>query len=178
MPGEEELRALPTTPDRAASLADSRRHRTARRLGLALLVAVLLLGAANLLGVRPASVTASGGGFELTVTYAAVSRPGLSTPWAVRVRRPGGFDGPVTIATTGEYFHLFDENGLDPDPDAATATPDLLVWEFDPPDGEVLTVDFDARLEPASHLGRSAETSILVDGAPVVSVAYRTVVMP
>lgn len=178
MPSEEGLRAMPTTPDRAASLADSRRHRMARRVGLSLLVAVLLLGAANLLGVRPASVSASGGGFGLTVTYAAVSRPGLSTPWAVEVRRPGGFDGPVTIATTGEYFHLFDENGLDPDPDAATATPDLLVWEFQPPDGDVLEVTFDARLEPASHLGRSAETSILVNGAPVVSVRYTTVVMP
>ena len=174
----EELRPVPTAPDQAATLGDSRRHRTARRGGLILLVGFLLLGAANLLGVRSSSVTASGGGFELTVTYAAVSRPGLSTPWAVRVRRPGGFDGPVTIATTDQYFNLFDENGLDPDPDAATATPGLLIWEFEPPAGEELTVSFDARLEPASHLGRSAETSILVDGAPVVSVRYTTVVMP
>jgi hypothetical protein len=90
----------------------------------------------------------------------------------------GGFNGPVTIATTGDYFDLFDENGLDPDPEAATTNGDLLIWEFGPPHGDVLTVTFDARLEPASHLRRSAETSVLVDRDAVVSVRYSTVVMP
>jgi hypothetical protein len=42
----------------------------------------------------------------------------------------GGFNGPVTIATTGDYFDLFVENGLDPDPEAATTSGDLLIWEF------------------------------------------------
>jgi len=110
-------------------------------------------------------VTASGGGSELSVTYAAISRPDLSTPWTVRVRRAGGFDGPVIIGTTGRYFDLFDKNALDPDPDAATTSEDLIVWEFAPPDGEELTVTLDARLEPASHWRRSATTSVLVDGS-------------
>ena len=177
MPAEK-MQPLWTRPDEAAGLADSRRHRATRRAGFVLLVVVLILGAANVFGPRAVAVTSSGGGFELTVTYASVSRPGLSTPWTVEVRRPGGFDGPVTIATTGHYFELFDENGLDPDPEAATTDGDLLIWEFGPPRGDVLTVTFDARLEPASHLRRSAETSVLVDREAVVSVRYSTVVMP
>jgi hypothetical protein len=177
MPAEK-MRPLPTTPDEAAGLVDSRRHRATRRAGFILLVVVLILGATNVLGPQVASVTASGDGFELTVTYASVSRPGLSTPWTLEVRRPGGFDSPIMIATTGDYFDLFDENGLDPDPEAATTDGNLLVWEFAPPHGDVLTVTFDARIEPASHLRRSAETSVLVDREAVVSVRYSTVTMP
>jgi len=173
-----EMQPLLTRPDEAAGLADSRRHRATRRAGFVLLVVVLVLGATNVFGPRAVTTTAAGGGFELSVTYASVSRPGLSTPWTLEVRRPGGFNGPVTIATTGDYFDLFDENGLDPDPEAATTDGDLLIWEFGPPHGDVLTVTFDARLEPASHLRRSAETSVVVDREAVVSVRYSTVVMP
>lgn len=173
-----EMQPLWTRPDEAVGLADSRRHRATRRVGFVLLAVVLILGATNVLGPRAVTTTAAGGGFELTVTYASVSRPGLSTPWTLEVRRPGGFDGPVTIATTGDYFALFDENGLDPDPEAATTDGDLRIWEFGPPLGDVLTVTFDARLEPASHLRRSAETSVLVDREAVVSVRYSTLVMP
>lgn len=169
---------LPTHPSDTPSLTDQRRHRWERRIGLALIGVVLVLGALNLLGVRVSTVSASGRGFDLTVTYPAVSRPGLATPWTVRVHRDGGFQGPVSVATTAGYFGLFDENDLEPDPDASTATLQRVVWEFAPPAGEDLVVRLDARLEPAFHLGREAETSILVDGRPVVSVRYRTVVMP
>jgi hypothetical protein len=172
------LKPLPTVPEDAAGPSEQRKHRIERRVGLAVVFAVLALGAANLLGVRAATASASGGGFELSVTYASVSRPGLATPWTVRVRSPGGFDGPVVLATTSRYLALFDENGLDPDPSEATSTRDTTVWEFATPPGEELTVTFDGRLEPAFHTGRSGETSILVDGEPAVSVSYRTVVMP
>ena len=173
-----DLKPLLTVPEDAAGPSEQRRHRIERRVGLGVVFVVLALGAANLLGVREATATASGGGFELSVTYASVSRPGLSTPWTVRVRSPGGFEGPVVLATTPDYFELFDENGLDPDPRESTSTEEATVWEFAPPRGEILVVSFDARLEPAFHTGRSATTSVLVDGEPVVSVSYRTVVMP
>jgi hypothetical protein len=152
--------------------------RTTRRVGICLIALFLGLGAINVFGVRSDKVSASGGGFDLTVTYAAMSRPGLATPWEVEVRHRGGFDGPITIATTGDYMEMFDENGLDPDPSSSTATEDLIIWEFEPPDGETLTVSFDARLEPAVQRGRSGETSVLVGGRSVVRVGYTTRVMP
>lgn len=172
-------RELPrTAPASPADLDEQRRHRLQRRLGLTVLFAVLVAGAANLLGVREATVSASGGGFDLSVTYASVSRPGLATPWTARVHRAGGFDAPVVLATTSRYLALLDENGLDPEPRRATTDGGMTIWEFDPPPGDELTVTFDARLEPAFHLGRSGQTSILVGDGPVVSVSYRTVVMP
>ena len=87
---------------------------------LALVVVVALVG---LLGVKSATTsTRMADGTEVEVEYGRITRPGLATPWAITVNRPGGFDGPITVRSTSSYFDLFDENGLDPDPAAATQT--------------------------------------------------------
>jgi hypothetical protein len=146
---------------------------------MVLLSGFLLLGLLGVYGVRTRSVHAAGGGYELTVRYGAVTRAGLATVWDVEVRKPGGFDDPVTLASTASYFALFDENGLDPDPATATTQGDLLVWEFEPPPtGDTLMISFDARIEPAVQWGKEGETSVLVDGEAVVTVRYRTWVIP
>lgn len=158
----------------------SRLHgaRALRRVALVVFFLVLVAGLAGVFGVRTRSVTASGGGYELKVTYASVTRPGLATPWAVEVRRPEGFDGPVTIAASADYLEMFDENGLDPDPAKSTADPEFVEWEFDPPRGDTLAISFDARLEPAQQWGRSGTVKILVGGVAVTEASFRTWVMP
>jgi hypothetical protein len=168
---------IPTAPEET-SLARSVRARLLRRLLMTLLAVFLFLGATGFLGVRTATVTAQGGGYELTVTYGAVTRAGLATPFALEIRRPGGFDGPVTVAVSSDYFGLWDENGLDPEPSSATSTAEDIVWEFDPPPGEVLAVSFDGRIEPGVQWGRAGQTSVLVDGQPVVTARYHTRVLP
>ncbi len=145
---------------------------------MVVLFAVVALGLSGLLGVRSRMTTVAGGGYELTVTYAQVSRPGLATPWSLEIHHAGGFDGPVTVSTKSSYLDLFDENGFDPDPSTTTATPDAVIWEFDPPEGDTLGVSFDARIEPGAQWGRTGETSVLVDGKPVVTATYKTWVMP
>ena len=168
---------VPTAPD-GPDLLRSRRARTVRRLFLALLAAVLVFGLAGGLGVRSRMTTARGGGYELTVTYGQVTRPGLATPWSLEIHRPGGFDGPVTVSTNTKYLDLFDENGFDPQPSKSTATPDVVVWEFEPPDGDTLGVSLDARIEPGAQWGRMGETSVLVAGEPVATAKYKTWVLP
>lgn len=172
-----ELQAMPTSPE-PVGLGELKRARAGRRLGLAALSGVLLLAAANLLGLRIDTAAASGGGYELRVTYGAVSRPGLATPWSVVVRHQGGFDGPITIATTRRYLLLFDENAIHPEPSKTTGTPDRLIWEFDPPPGDVLQISRDGRLEPTEHLSQTGTTAVLVGGVPVVAVSYTTRVVP
>jgi hypothetical protein len=173
----DDLKPMPTTPD-AIPLDRLRRARAGRRVLVAALMGVLVLAVANLLGMRTESVTATGGGYRLSVTYGSVSRPGLATPWGVEVHRPGGFDGPITIATTRRYLMLFDHNVFYPDPAGVTATRDRLIFEFDPPPGEVFRVTMDGRIEPTEHVGQSSETSVLVDGLAVVTVSYTTRVVP
>lgn len=173
----DDVDVVPTAPGES-NLATSRRARTLRRVFMTLLFGVLALGLAGWLGVRSATATASGGGYELTVTYGQVSRPGLATPWSLEIRHPGGFDGPVTVSTSTGYLDMFDENGFDPQPSKSTATPDTVVWEFDPPEGDTLGVSFDGRIEPGAQWGRSGESSVLVDGKPVVTAKYKTWVLP
>ena len=121
---------VPTAPEEPNLLA-SRRARFFRRLFMVLLFGVLAIGLSGWLGVRSATATASGGGYELTVTYGKVSRPGLATPWSLEIHHPGGFDGPVAVSTSTKYLDLFDENGFDPQPSKATATSDAKIWEFE-----------------------------------------------
>lgn len=168
---------LPTAPE-ASDLLRARRARTARRAFMLLLVVFLAAGLSGQLGVQSRSTTVEGGDYTLTVTYAQVSRPGLATPWSFEIHRPGGFEGPITVSTRTSYLDMFDENGFDPEPSKATATPEAVIWEFEPPDGDTLSVTFDARIEPAAQWGRSGETSVLEDGKPVVTAKYKTWVMP
>ena len=168
---------VPTAPEEP-NLLISRRARIIRRLFMVLLAGILAIGLSGWLGVRSATASASGGGYELTVTYGKVSRPGLATPWSLEIHHQGGFDGPVTVSTNTKYLDLFDENGFDPEPSKTTATPDEVFWEFEPPDGDTLGVSLDARIEPGAQWGRTGETSVLVDGKPVATARYKTWILP
>lgn len=173
-----EVDVVPTAPEEP-DLAASRRARRLRRLFMTLLAGFVLFGMTGGLGVKSRSTTVSGGGYDLTVTYARVTRPGLPTPWSFEVHRAGGFDAPIEVSTSSRYLDLFDQNGLDPEPRAVTATPEEIIWEFDPPPGDTLAVSLDARLEPgAQWLGRVGETSVFRQGRPVVTARYKTWVTP
>jgi hypothetical protein len=161
-----------------AELGKVRRARNGRRVILTLTCLLVLLGASSMLGVRQATVSAESGGIEMTLTYAAVSRLGVATPWELQISREGGFRGPVTVATTNSYFDIFDQNDLSPQPSSSTTDGDLILWEFDPPEGETLTVSVDARIEPIFRGGRAADTSVRENGVDVVGVSYETRVMP
>lgn len=167
-----------TVPD-DLSLDRARRARTLRRLFIAALCVFLALGAVGALGVRSTTVKTTGGGYELEVRYAQVARPGLAAPWSVMVRRPGGFTGPVTIASDDRYFDIFDENSLDPDPDSATSDGERIIWEFSPPEqGDTMTISLDTRIGPNVQWGREGTTSVVEGGRPVATVTYRTIVLP
>lgn len=172
-----DVEVVPTAPEEP-EVARSRRARTLRRVFMTLLAAFIALGLTGRLGVHTATTTASRDGYELTVTYAKVSRPGLPTPWSLELRRAGGFDGPITISTSSAYFELFDENGFDPQPSRTTATADEVIWEFEPPPGDTLGVFFDARIEPGMQSGESGRTSVWENGRRVVTAGYRTWLMP
>ena len=152
--------------------------RSGRRVFVALLFIFLGLGATGVFGSRTGSVSAAGRGYELTVTYPSVTRPGLAIRYAVRVRHAGGFTGPIELMTSSEYLDLFDENGFDPEPSEITTTAADTIWTFDTFRGDVLTVSFDARTEPARESGRSGTTTLMVQGDRIVSVRYSTKVMP
>ena len=168
------------TAPRSPGIDSLRRARLARRVLLCVFAAFLALGATGSLGVRSAEARATAGGYELTVEYPRVTRPGHAVPFSIEVRRPGGFgDQPVALRITTAYFALFDENGVQPAPSTETATGEDLLWEFDPPPGDVLRVYVDTRTGPNRQRGARGEFAVLdAEGEPVVRVAVRTTVMP
>jgi hypothetical protein len=170
-------RARSTDPD-PTTIRQLRRSRLGRRILLSALGVIILLGASSLLGAHTSTREASGGGYDLKLVYPSVTRPGLAIRWILFVHRADGFKGTVQVATTSTYFNLFDFNNVDPMPSTSTSWGDLSIWEFDPPVGDTLRITMDARLEPARQHGGAATTSILENELPVVSIHYRTRVMP
>lgn len=168
-------------PAPAAQLA---RLRAVHLVTTVVLASLIGLGLLDLFGVLPVygvdvdRVRSSGGGYELEVLYGTVSRPALATPFQIEVTRPGGFDGPVELALSQQYLTLFDENGLTPAPSAETSFGPFVLWEFDPPEGDTLTVYFDARIEPQLQHGVTGEVAIIEDGAPVAQVEFHTSIRP
>ena len=172
-----------TAPDET-DIRFQRRDRAFRRVFTVLLFAFLAAGLAGLLGVTSRDVSATGGGYELSVHYGRITRPGLATPWLVEVRTTDGepIQEPIRLATTASFFDLFDENGLDPDPTAAFSDDERIIWEFDPPDPESdrMTINYDARIEPGVQaVGHESRTALLDDdGEEIVAVTYETTVLP
>lgn len=179
MQAEAARESIPTEPA-PTDIARQKRARFGRRIFVAALGLFLLLGALGFYGVRSKTAQASGGGYELSVTYARISRPGLATPWAFEVRRAGGFPDGLTVSVTSGYFDVFDENGLGPEPAEETVDGERTIWRFRPTRSETLSVSFDARIEPGVQLS-TAKGHLAVlgpNGQPAVSVAFKTFVMP
>jgi len=155
-----------------------RRDRALRRGVIALLVIFLLVGMSSIVGARTSVARASGEGYILSVTYPAVTRPGLPIRWEIQVEHPGGFSEPVRLATTFDYLHLFDISNLEPDANSATATADQVIYVFEPPPGDTFRVSMDGNTEPDVHELPEAVTGLLVNGRTVVQVIYSTRVVP
>jgi hypothetical protein len=148
-------------------------------MGLTLLVLFVLAGAAGLFGTRTGEASASGGGYTVSVTHPTVSRPGHAIRYEVAVTRPGGFDGPIKMRFSSQYFDLFDENSFGPAAESETTTGAYTIYAFAPPPGETFVVSSDTRIEPARQRGERGEVSVLDDrGVPVVTARYRTRILP
>jgi len=148
---------------------------------LAALVGVAVtdaLGLTSAYGVRSEERRDHGGGYGLEVRYPAVTRPGLASPFRIEVSSGSGFSQPVTVAVDRSYLAMWDENGLSPAPTSELVNGPWVEWEFDPPVGDVLSVTFDARIEPAVQSSRDGAVRLIVGDQSVAEVDFRTRVMP
>jgi hypothetical protein len=173
----QDRRPAPTDPE-PISRRRLTRARAGRRAIVAGLALFVLAGVSGVLGPKTSAATERNGGYTVVVTYPAVTRPGLPVRWEYKVEHAGGFDGPVTLATTFDYLHLFDLTNVEPDPDAATSSGGEIVYRFAPPPGDVLRVSMDAAAEAGFHEVSSTTTRVEVGGSTVVSVTFSTRVVP
>lgn len=152
-----------------------------RRVFFLLICGILVAGALNELGVKSGEATASGGGYEMTVTYDERTRPGLAITLEVELRRQGGFTGSVALSMTAAYFDSLDLNSVDPEPLGGTSTADEEILYFEAPKtGDTMAVGFDARIQPNVQARRLKLTVSVLDdaGRPLASTRIETLVMP
>ncbi len=157
-----------------------RRRRTLRRFFFCLLTLFLALGLAGGFGPRTAEKSATGEGWEVSVTYPRVTRPGLGARVTFEIRRPGGFDLPVVLAVESSYLEAFDESTVEPEPVESTADASRSIWTFAAPTaGDTLVVDVSGRVEPGAQLEQlSGRASLLVADRPALSVRWKTFATP
>jgi hypothetical protein len=149
---------------------------------VSLILGLAVLDGADLVeayGVDQATVTATAGDVRLRVTYPAVTRPALASPFRIEVEREGGWGAePVELAIDRGYLEAWDLNGVLPSPASERSAGDVVLWELEPPEGDRLVVVYEARIEPTLQTGRSGRVAVVEDGERVVEVAFHTAVRP
>jgi hypothetical protein len=159
--------------------AGNKRGLIGRRIALAALALVVGVGATGFLGVHAGTASASGDGYQLRVVYPHVARSGLDIPWNIRLTHPGGFHGDITVAISANYFDIFEFQGMHPEPSDETADAKFVYLTFSPPKhGDVFTTSLDTYVQPASQVGRTAVTEVLIDDTVVARVSYKTWLVP
>ena len=152
---------------------------SARRVYVAALSVFVVLGLLDVFGSRTGVASAAGGGYTMTLHYPSRTRSGLPVEWRLVVTHPGGFDEPIRVGITLDYFNSFDFNNVSPTPVETMNRDGLLIWSFPKPIGDTLEVLLDARTQPGLRSGPSATTAVVAqDGTPIVAVRYTTGVMP
>jgi hypothetical protein len=171
----------PTELDTLSGVPEEERGKSgtwARRVFIAVLSLVVLVGSVGLLGGHTATATASADGYRLTLQYPGIERAGIDTLWELKVVHPGGFPGPVTVAVTGSYFDLFETQGFYPTPSSTTRDGTNVYMTFTKPPGDTFVVMFDAYIQPYSVFGKKATVSVMRDGMAVASIHYHTWLVP
>jgi hypothetical protein len=157
------------------TLRELRRARNLRRLVLLILAAFLVLGALNFFGGRRTQTQATAGGYQLQVSYPTTGRPGIGAPIQIQVQHQNGFTGPVTLSMSSDYLDVFSVRSMDPQPSQETTTDKMVIWQFDQPPGDMLTVSFDSQFQPDEHPGpHTARVAVLENGQPAAQVRLRT----
>lgn len=167
----------PTAPPKVSTKA-LRRSRAGRRLGVALLVALVAAGAIGLFGIRTRNVAVSGRGYSMSLRYPFTERSNQPITWVLTIRHPGGFAQDVDVAIEHSYLDLLDLNDIQPSPSDSTTDGAFVVWTFSKPPGDVLRVTIDALIQANAHFGAGAIVQLMQGGAPILSLSYRTWVAP
>ena len=169
----------------AASTLDDVAHRpergaalVVRRCVIGVLFLLVVAGAVGVFGVHSRSATTSSGGYRLRVTYPQTARAGLDVPWRTEIDKPGGFNSNITIAVSSDYFRMFETQGFFPNADSMTNDGQFVYFSFDKPSGDRFVLEYDAYIQPASQIGKTATVELIVGGSVVAHTKIRTWLVP
>ena len=160
--------------DDALSPNEARRFRNLRRIGIAAIAAIVILASIGALGQKTHTVTATGGGYTLTVTYPSVVRPGLDVRFEISVSNPSGFGKSLTLGFKRHYFDIFDLNSGRPDADNSWSDAFTIFYSWNSLQGTSFHFSLDMYAEYGEHFGVDGATSVIVGTRPVTTATYHT----
>ncbi len=149
-----------------------------QRTGVVVLFVLVVAAAFGVFGVHSRTTSTHGGGYGLSVTYPQTARAGLDVPWRAHVHRAGGFDSAITLAVSTDYWRMFETQGFFPDADSATNDGHFVYFTFQKPQGTDFVLDYDAYIQPAAQLGKSATVKLIVHGRVVAETTLHTWLVP
>jgi len=166
---------VPTGP----SAGWDRFERALRVVAVCFVFGVVIAALLGWAGIETGSNAEASDSMSVRVEYAEVTRPGIATPLIIEIASRDGKNLPaeVTVEIPRNYLAIFDENGLDPAPDSVSSDGITEIWTFQPGDVSILSIDYDARLQPNTHFGRDGWVIVRADGDEV-RVDFHTRVMP
>ncbi len=163
-------------------LRAGRHDRAARRCVLAVIVAVIGVGATGFLGVRSATERRTGtGGIGIELVYPRVARPGLAVPWRLLLIAPHGFAGDIGISLSSSYVEAFDQNAVSPDPSSIERDDTDVTYVFDAPvlkPGGRFEMALDIRVEPGVQWKRTSVVTVTIGTALIDRFEITTWVLP
>jgi hypothetical protein len=152
--------------------------RWVQRTGLTVLLLIVVAGAVGVFGVHSRTTTTRSGGYELSVTYPQTARAGLDVPWRVHVHHDSGFNSAITLAVSTDYWRMFETQGFFPDADSSTNDGRFVYLNFQNPRGTDFVLDYDAYIQPAAQIGKSATVKLIVHGTVVAEATLHTWLVP
>lgn len=149
-----------------------------RRSVLIVIALVVATGLTGNLGLHTRTETVTAGGYTLSLDYGWVARPGLDTPWQVTLVSETGFDDPITLEVTADYFDIYETQGFFPEPDGMVRDASRLRMTFAAPEGDTFVLFYDAYVQPSSQRGRDGVLSVIDGGHVAASLDFTTHLLP
>jgi hypothetical protein len=131
-------------------------------------------------GMDHHTTRAEGGGYELEVTYATVTRGGLATPLSITVRGRAPITTPLTLSISQPYIDGFLTSGVSPQPSSEASTGDAWLVTLEPSGTDEITLDWDMTARPSGwFVTRHADIAVLDEnGHPAATVKISTGIRP
>src|SRR5690625_1818105 len=117
-------------------------------------------------------------GYTLTLKYPKVTRSGLDVPWELDITSTEPLPEQIVIAVTGDYFDIFDHQGLDPEAYSQTADDEMEYWTFNTPGGATMSISIDQYVEPGAMTGSSGTVGLFIDGELTAPITFTTRMLP
>jgi len=162
----------------ATTEKELRRSRVLRRIGIAVMLALVGAAAIGLLGVRTSTATVRSDTASLSVTHPAVTRPGLAVPLAVRVDSALPLPKVIHVIVDAEVFTHLDFQNVYPQPESVREVAGRLDFAFNSSQETAFECFFDIRTGPDQQFEAASYQVTVATRSSELSTDFSVLILP